>query len=137
MGFRNRFGLEHNGVSQLAASGSAPTGGVQGGGYPEITKKNIEEVLGITLTDEEREKMGATWATDGSGIIAEKCMEKGLAPYGNARARAVVWTFVDQIPQHREPIHSQRQDLAQKYPSFEDKPNHYRVFTKYKSLQLS
>ena len=137
MGFRNRFGLEHNGVSQLAGSGSAPTGGVQGGGYPEITKKNIEEVLGITLTDEEREKMGATWATDGSGIIAEKCMEKGIAPYGNARARAVVWTFVDQIPQHREPIHSQRQDLAQKYPSFEDKPNHYRVFTKYKSLQLS
>ena len=137
MGFRNRFGLENNGVSQLAASGSAPTGGVQGGGYPEITKKNIEEVLGITLTDEEREKMGATWATDGSGIIAEKCMEKGIAPYGNARARAVVWTFVDQIPQHREPIHSQRQDLAQKYPSFEDKPNHYRVFTKYKSLQLS
>ena len=137
MGFRNRFGLEHNGVSQLAASGSAPTGGVQGGGYPEITKKNIEEVLGITLTDEEREKMGATWATDGSGIIAEKCMEKGIAPYGNARARAVVWTFVDQIPQHREPIHSQRQDLAQKYPSFEDKPNHYRVYTKYKSLQQS
>ena len=137
MGFRNRFGLEHNGVSQLAASGSAPTGGVQGGGYPEITKKNIEEVLGITLTDEEREKMGATWATDASNIIAEKCMEKGIAPYGNARARAVVWTFVDQIPQHREPIHSQRQDLAQKYPSFEDKPNHYRVFTKYKSLQLS
>ncbi len=137
MGFRNRFGLEHNGVSQLAGSGSAPTGGVQGGGYPEITKKNIEEVLGITLTDEEREKMGATWATDGSGIIAEKCMQKGIAPYGNARARAIVWTFVDQIPQHREPIHSQRQDLAQKYPSFEDKPNHYRVYTKYKSLQQS
>ena len=137
MGFRNRFGLEHNGVNQLAAMGSAPTGGVQGGGYPEITKKNIEEVLGIKLTDEEREKMGATWATDGSGIIAEKCMQKGIAPYGNARARAIVWTFVDQIPQHREPIHSQRQDLAQKYPSFEDKPNHYRVYTKYKSLQQS
>ena len=137
MGFRNRFGLEHNGVNQLAGDGSAPVGGAQSGGYPEIKKDNIEKILGITLTDEEREKMGATWATDGSGIIAEKCMEKGIAPYGNARARAVVWTFVDQIPQHREPIHSQRQDLAQKYPSFEDKPNHYRVFTKYKSLQLS
>ena len=137
MGFRNRFGLEHNGVNQLAADGSAPTGGVQSGGYPEITKKNIEEVLGIKLTNEEREKMGATWATDDSGIIAEKCMEKGIAPYGNARARAVVWTFVDQIPQHREPLHTPRQDLAQKYPNFEDKPNHYRVFTKYKSLQLS
>ena len=137
MGFRNRFGLEHNGVNQLAADGSAPEQGVINGGYPEITKKNIEEVLGIKLTDEEREKMGTTWATDGSGIIAEKCMQKGIAPYGNARARAIVWTFVDQIPQHREPIHSQRQDLAQKYPSFEDKPNHYRVYTKYKSLQQS
>ena len=137
MGFRNRFGLEHNGVNQLAAMGSAPEQGVINGGYPEITKKNIEEVLGIKLTDEEREKMGATWATDGSGIIAEKCMQKGIAPYGNARARAIVWTFVDQIPKHREPIHSQRQDLAQKYPSFEDKPNHYRVYTKYKSLQQS
>ena len=137
MGFRNRFGLEHNGVNQLAAIGSAPEQGAINGGYPEITKKNIEEVLGIKLTDEEREKMGATWATDGSGIIAEKCMQKGIAPYGNARARAIVWTFVDQIPQHREPIHSQRQDLAQKYPSFEDKPNHYRVYTKYKSLQQS
>ena len=137
MGFRNRFGLEHNGVNQLAAEGSAPVQGAINGGYPEITKKNIEEVLGIKLTDEEREKMGATWATDGSGIIAEKCMQKGIAPYGNARARAIVWTFVDQIPKHREPIHSQRQDLAQKYPSFEDKPNHYRVYTKYKSLQQS
>ncbi len=137
MGFRNRFGLEHNGVNQLAAEGSAPAQGAVNGGYPEITKKNIEEVLGIKLTDEEREKMGATWATDGSGIIAEKCMQKGIAPYGNARARAIVWTFVDQIPKHREPIHSQRQDLAQKYPSFEDKPNHYRVYTKYKSLQQS
>ena len=137
MGFRNRFGLEHNGVNQLAADGSAPAQGAINGGYPEITKKNIEEVLGIKLTDEEREKMGATWATDGSGIIAEKCMQKGIAPYGNARARAIVWTFVDQIPKHREPIHSQRQDLAQKYPSFEDKPNHYRVYTKYKSLQQS
>ena len=137
MGFRNRFGLEHNGVNQLAADGSAPAGGTINGGYPEITKKNIEEILGIKLTDEEREKMGATWATDGSGIIAEKCMQKGIAPYGNARARAIVWTFADQIPQHREPLHTPRQDLVQKYPSFEDKPNHYRVFTKYKSLQQS
>lgn len=137
MGFRNRFGLEHNGVSQLAAEGSAPVGGVVNGGYPQITKANIEAVLGITLTDEEREAMGATWATDGSGIIAKKCMEKGIAPYGNARARTIVWTFVDQIPKHREPLHSPRHDLAQKYPNFEDKPNHYRVHTQYKSLQLS
>ena len=137
MGFRNRFGLEHNGVNQLAAMGSAPEQGAVNGGYPEITKKNIEEVLGIKLTDEERKKMGATWATDGSGIIAEKCMQKGIAPYGNARARAIVWTFVDQIPQHREPIHSPRPDLAKKYPSFKDKAKQYRVDTKFESLQQS
>ncbi len=137
MGFRNRFGLEHNGVNQLAAMGSAPEQGAVNGGYPEITKKNIEEVLDIKLTDEEREKMGATWATDGSGIIAEKCMQKGIAPYGNARARAIVWTFVDQIPQHREPIHSPRPDLAKKYPSFKDKAKQYRVDTKFESLQQS
>ena len=137
MGFRNRFGLEHNGVNQLAGDGSAPVGGAQSGGYPEIKKDNIEKILGITLTDEEREKMGATWATDGSGIIAEKCMEKGIAPYGNARARAIVWTFVDQIPQHREPIHSPRPDLAKKYPSFKDKAKQYRVDTKFESLQQS
>ena len=137
MGFRNRFGLEHNGVNQLAAMGSAPAQGAINGGYPEITKKNIEEVLGIKLTDEEREKMGATWATDGSGIIAEKCMQKGIVPYGNARARAIVWTFVDQIPQHREPIHSPRPDLAKKYPSFKDKAKQYRVDTKFESLQQS
>ena len=137
MGFRNRFGLEHNGVNQLAAEGSAPAQGAINGGYPEITKKNIEEVLGIKLTDEEREKMGATWATDGSGIIAEKCMQKGIAPYGNARARAIVWTFADQIPKHREPIHSPRPDLAKKYPSFKDKAKQYRVDTKFESLQQS
>ena len=137
MGFRNRFGLEHNGVNQLAADDSAPIEGYLKGGYPEITKANIESVLGITLTEDEKDKMGASWATDGSGIIAEKCMEKGIAPYGNARARAIVWTFVDQIPIHREPIHSPRTDLAKKYPSFKDKPNHYRVFTQYESLQQS
>lgn len=137
MGFRNRFGLEHNGVSQLASNGVAPLESAVNGGYPEITKANIESVLGITLTDEEREKIGNTWATDASGIIAQKCMQKGIAPYGNARARAIVWTFVDQIPKHREPIHSPRTDLAKKYPSFKDKPNHYRVDTKYESLQQS
>lgn len=57
MGFRNRFGLEHEGVSQLAAKGSAPKDSKVNGGYPEITKDNIEEVLGIKLTDEEKLKL--------------------------------------------------------------------------------
>lgn len=135
MGFRNRFGLEHNGVSQLAGKGSAPKGSANPDGYPEITRDNIEEVLGITLTADEKKRIGKNWKVDTSNIIAEKCMERGIAPYGNAKARAVVWTFADQIPLHREPLHSPRTDLTKKYPSFADKKDHYRVDTRYVSEQ--
>ncbi len=137
MGFRNRFGLEHEGVSQLAGKGSAPKGSANPDGYPEITKDNIEEVLGIKLTEEEKEKIGKNWKVDTSNIIAEKCMERGIAPYGNARARAKVWTFADQIPLHREPLHSPRTDLVNLYPSFADKKDHYRVDTRYVSEQTA
>lgn len=135
MGFRNRFGLEHDGVSQLAGKGWAPKDSANPDGYPEITRDNIEEVLGIKLTDEEKSKIGKNWKVDKSNIIAEKCMERGIAPYGNAKARAIVWTFADQIPKHREPLHSPRTDLAKENPSFADKKDHYRVDTRYVSEQ--
>ncbi len=135
MGFRNRFGLEHEGVSQLAAEGSYPKGSKVKGGYPEITKANIEEVLGITLTEDEKSRMGANWKVDTSDLIAEKCLEAGIAPYGNARARANVWSFPDKIPMHREALHSIREDLVKEYPSYPDKPNHFRVDTQYVGKQ--
>lgn len=135
MGFRNRFGLEKDGVSLLAAKGSAPKGSSNPDGYPEITKDNIEAVLGIKLTDEEKSKIGANWKVDKSDIIAEKCMEAGIAPYGNAKARAKVWGWADEIPKHREPLHSPRTDLVKEYPSFADKPDHWRVDTRYVSEQ--
>jgi formate dehydrogenase major subunit len=141
MGFRNRFGLEHNGVSQLAADTVTIKGSKVKGGYPEITKDNIEKVLGIKLTEEEKAKMGANWKVDKSNIIVEKCMEAGVAPYGNARARCMVWQwekFDHEIPRHREPIHSPRTDLVKKYPSFKnDRTGHYRLTTQYASLQQS
>jgi len=135
MGFRNRFGLEHDGTNLLAEDGSAPKDSFIEGGYPEINKDNIEKVLGITLTEDEKAKIGKNWKVDKSNIIVEKCMEKGLAPYGNAKARAKVWTFPDQIPMHREPLHSPRADLVKEFPSYEDKSNHFRVDTKYISKQ--
>ncbi len=46
-----------------------------------------------------------------------------------------MWNFPDHIPLHREPLHSPRTDLAQKYPAYPDKPNHFRVLTKYISVQ--
>jgi formate dehydrogenase major subunit len=135
MGFRNRFGLEHDGQDLLAGAGSAPKDSANKDGYPEITAKNIEEVLGIKLTADEKKRIGKNWKVDTSNIIAEKCMQQGMAPYGNAKARAKVWTFPDQIPMHREPIHSPRQDLVKQYPTYEDKRDHYRVDTQYASKQ--
>jgi formate dehydrogenase major subunit len=135
MGFRNRFGLEHEGVSLLAKEGSAPVDSKVNGGYPEITSENIEKVLGITLSEDEKKIIGKNWKVDKSNIIAEKCMEAGIAPYGNAKSRAIVWTFPDQIPMHREPIHTPRHDLSLKYPSFPDKVDHFRVDTQYISKQ--
>ena len=135
MGFRNNFGLEKDGVNLLAEKGSFPKGSKVETGYPEITKDNIEKVLGITLTEAEKAACGANWKVDNSGILVEKALEAGVCPYGNAKARAVVWNFPDHIPLHREPLHSPRQDLVEKYPSFADKPNHFRVLTKYASIQ--
>lgn len=135
MGFRNRFGLEHNGVSQLASWDFTPVGCKVDGGYPQITKENIEEVFDIRLSRRERELMGSSWSTDISGIILEKCRKKGACCLGNARARTIVWEFPDQIPLHREPIHSPRWDLVQKYPALPDQEKNFRVATKFISEQ--
>ena len=135
MGFRNRFGNERNGVSLLADKTVSVKGSKIQGGHAEITKANIEAVLGITLTEEEKAAMGANWKVDNSNLIVAKCMEAGVAPYGNARARSIVWEFPDNIPMHREPLHSPRPDLVTKYPAYADKANHFRVMTKYASVQ--
>jgi len=82
-----------------------------------------------------KQKIGANWKVDTSNIIAEKCMEAGIAPYGNAKARAKVWGWADEIPLHREPLHSPRTDLVKEFPSFADKKNHFRVDTRYVSEQ--
>ncbi len=105
------------------------------GGYLEITADNIE-ALGIKLTPEEKEKVkGKNWKNDNSYILVNKALEAGICPYGNGKARARVWDWGDQIPKHREPLHSFRQDLVAKYPTFKDKPNHYRANIRYKSEQ--
>ena len=133
LGFRNNWGLEYEGTSLLA--GNAPLNSSINKGYPQITKDNIEQVLNIKLSEEEKQKIGSTWVFDDSDIIATKCMEKNIAPYGNGKARAYVWNFTDKIPLHREPLHSPRQDLVEKYPTFEDKKAFYRVDTKFASIQ--
>ena len=131
MGFRNRFGLEHNGVSQIADETVTLPGQKIKGGYPQLTKANIEKVLGITLSEEEKAQMGPSWAMDFSGLIQKYAREYGVCVYGNARARTIVWEFPDPVPVHREPIHSPRWDLVQKYPALPDQANNFRVATRY------
>src|SRR2546422_8453983 len=35
----------------------------------------------------------------------------GIAPFGNGKARCVVWNFPDGVPLHREPLYTARRDL--------------------------
>ena len=77
---------------------------------------------------------GVNWKTDLSGGIQRVAIKHGCAPFGNAKARAVVWTFPDPVPLHREPLYSNRRDLVADYPTYEDK-KFWRVPTLYKSIQ--
>ncbi len=126
---------EKDGVNLMAGDGFAPVGSKVAGGYGEITPEELEK-LGIALSPEEAEKVkGKNWKTDRSGILVKKALENGLAPFGNGRARAFAWNLGDKLPIHREPIHSQRADLAKKYPAQADKKDFFRVDTQYITKQ--
>jgi formate dehydrogenase major subunit len=49
------------------------------------------------------------------------------APTGRGRARAVVWSFLDKVPVHREPIESPREDLVEEWPANGQQRNFYRL----------
>jgi formate dehydrogenase major subunit len=59
----------------------------------------------------------------------------GCHPFGNAKARAVVWNFPDPIPQHREPLYGTRPDMMAKYPTHDDRKAFWRLPTLYKTVQ--
>ena len=59
----------------------------------------------------------------------------GCHPFGNAKARAVVWNFPDGVPLHREPLYSPRPDMVDKYPTHDDKKAFWRLPTLFKSVQ--
>ncbi len=88
------------------------------------------------LTDAEKKAAeGKNWKTDLSGGIQRVTMKHGGHPWGNAKARAVVWNFPDGIPQHREPLYSPRPDIVAKYPTHDDKKAFWRLPTLFKSVQ--
>ena len=136
LNFRARFGVERDGVS-LLADGSFPQGNELKDGHPEFTADMLKK-LGWwdDLTDAEKQAAeGKNWKTDLSGGIQRVAIKHGCAPFGNARARAVVWTFPDPVPLHREPLYTSRRDLVAKYPTYEDRKSHYRLPVLYKSIQ--
>lgn len=134
MGFRVNWGLEAPDGKSMLSSRGLPNSSIKG--HPAITAENIEKVLGITLSAAEREIVkGTTFATDNSNILVEKALAAGVCPYGNGRARMIVWNWFDKIPLHREPLHSFRNDLVAKYPTFPDKKDHFRANIKYISRQ--
>jgi formate dehydrogenase major subunit len=135
--FRANFGVEREGVSLLAEDGSHSVGAEITTGYPEFDHVLLKK-LGWwdDLSDAEKAKAeGKNWKTDPTGAIIRVAMKHGCHPFGNAKARAVVWNFPDAIPQHREPIYGTRPDLIAKYPSHDDQKNRWRLPILYKSLQ--
>lgn len=68
------------------------------------------------LTAEEKAAAeGKNWKTDLSGGIQRVAIKHGCIPFGNAKARAIVWTFPDRVPLHREPLYTPRRDLLADY----------------------
>ncbi|MGA9408976.1 MAG: formate dehydrogenase subunit alpha [Roseobacter sp.] len=140
LAFRARFGVERDGDNLLAEGVSNPGAEIQDG-YPEFTMQMLMD-LGWDgdLTADERAAIDAVagpktnWKTDLSGGIQRVAIKHGCAPFGNAKARAVVWTFPDPVPVHREPLYSNRRDLVADYPTYEDK-KFWRLPTMYKSIQ--
>jgi formate dehydrogenase major subunit len=135
--FRANFGVEREGANLLAEDGSCSKGAEITTGYPEFDHLLLKK-LGWwnDLSDAEKKAAeGKNWKTDLSGGIQRVTLKHGCHPFGNAKARAVVWNFPDPIPQHREPLYSTRPELVAKYPTHDDKKAFWRLPTLYKSVQ--
>ena len=136
--FRANFGVEREGVSLLAGDGSHSLGADLTTGYPEFDHLLLKKLgwWGDLTEAEQKAAEGKNWKTDSSGGIIRVAMKvHGCHPFGNAKARAIVWNFPDPIPQHREPLYSNRADLVAKYPTHEDKKAFWRLPTLFKSVQ--
>ncbi|KIE20610.1 formate dehydrogenase [Vibrio sinaloensis] len=134
--FRARFGVEFEGTNILAEDSYSKGCEIEDG-YPEFSDKLLKS-LGWwdDLTAEEKAAAeGKNWKTDLSGGIQRVAIKHGCIPFGNAKARAVVWTFPDRVPLHREPLYTPRRDLVADYPTWDDSESIYRLPTMYKSIQ--
>jgi formate dehydrogenase major subunit len=135
--FRANFGVERDGVNLLAEDGSHSKGAELTSGYPEFDHVLLKKLgwWGDLTEAEQKAAEGKNWKTDLSGGIQRVAMAHGCHPWGNAKARAVVWNFPDPVPKHREPLYGIRPDLIDKYPTHDDKKAFWRLPTLYKTIQ--
>jgi len=135
--FRARFGVEHNGES-LLADGVYSVGSEIKDGYPEFTADMLKQLgwWGDLTPEEMKAAEGRNWKTDLSGGIQRVAIKHGCAPFGNAKARAIVWQFPDPVPIHREPLYTPRHDLVKEYPTYADRKAFWRLPTRYESIQV-
>ncbi len=144
--FRANFGVEREGVS-LLAEGSWSKESELEMGYPEFTF-GLMQKLGWDkdLTPEELASIQAiggdkvedmNWKIDLSGGMQRVIIEHGCAPFGNAKARCVVWNFPDHVPIHREPLYTSRHELVAEYPTYADRKAFWRLPTRYESIQAT
>jgi formate dehydrogenase major subunit len=136
--FRARFGVEFEGEN-LLAEGSYSEGSELKDGYPEFTADMLKQLgwWNDLTPDEQAAAEGKNWKTDLSGGIQRVAIKHGCAPFGNAKARTMVWTFPDPVPVHREPLYTPRRDLVADYPTYEDRKRFYRLPTRYGSIQAN
>ena len=136
--FRANFGVEKDGVNLLAEDGSHSLGADITTGYPEFDHVLMKKLgwWGELTPEEQAKAEGKNWKTDPTGAIIRVVMKNhGCHPFGNAKARAIVWNFPDGIPQHREPLYGTRPDMVAKYPTHDDKKAFWRLPTLFKTVQ--
>jgi len=136
--FRARFGVEFEGKDLLAEGSWGKDSDIKDG-YPEFSADVLKQ-LGWwdELTPEEKKLAdGKNWKTDRSGGIQRVAIAHNCSPFGNAKARVIVWTFPDRVPIHREPLYTSRYDLVAKYPTYEDRKRFWRLPTRYASIQAT
>lgn len=136
LNFRANFGVERNGVNLLAEDSWSKGAEIQDG-YPEFDDKLVKQLgwWNDLTPDEQAAAEGKNWKTDLSGGIQRVVIAHGCAPFGNAKARCVVWTFPDPVPIHREPLYTSRRDLVEEYPTYADRKSFWRLPTRYQSVQ--
>ena len=130
--------MDKDGKNLLAENGSHSKGADITTGYPEFDHVLVKKLgwWGELTEAEQKAAEGKNWKTDVSGGLIRVIMKNhGCHPFGNAKARAVVWNFPDPVPQHREPLYGTRPDLVAKYPTHDDKKAFWRLPTLYKSVQ--